>query len=86
MGPEPGEPKEGLPPPERPWAKAEAVSARARKAHRKDGVLMAHPQDAFHGSICLLAGVQDTYIAFIVKILQMRIQSGPFGHVLMKVR
>jgi hypothetical protein len=41
---EPGRPTAGLPPPER-WAKAEVLKAKIRKAQRKRGVLMTHPQD-----------------------------------------
>jgi len=41
----PGEPAEGLPPP--CWAKAkEALKAKMRKAQRKRGVHMTHPQDS----------------------------------------
>jgi len=34
---EPSEPSEGLPPPERPWANADALNAKMRKAQRKRG-------------------------------------------------
>lgn len=41
---EPGEAAGGLPPPERPWAQADVLNAKMKKAQRKNGVFMTHPQ------------------------------------------
>jgi CheY-like chemotaxis protein len=38
---------------------------------------MAHPQDACHGSICLLAQIQDTYLTLLLRFYKWRFHGGP---------
>src|SRR5580704_2832991 len=71
---EPREPPEGLPPPERLWARTETLSARMRRAQRKSGDNMTGPQRLLNRKYMPVGMWARHLCGNISKILQMRSQ------------
>src|SRR5579862_9471425 len=72
---EPRGPTEGLPPPERLWARTVTLNARMRRAQRKSGDNITGPQRLLNGKYMPVGRWSRHLCGNISKILQMRSQT-----------